>query len=168
MALGAFLSQGGVISAWSVFLITWIANVTTGAAVYVAGRTLGRSFFTGRLGSRLLDPRRLARLEALYARYGTWGIFLSRFVPGVRAVVPPFAGVARLGVWRFLSAMIVASGIWYGTLTYLAATAIRQIDQIARVLSGINRLALAAALVITLLALGWYLWRRRRDRGHGP
>lgn len=168
VALGAFLSQGGVISAWSVFLITWVANVTTGAAVYVAGRTLGRSFFTGRLGSRLLDPRRLARLETLYARHGTWGIFLSRFVPGVRAVVPPFAGVARLGVGRFLSAMIVASGIWYGTLTYLAATAIRQIDQIARVLTGINRLALGGALAIVLLALGWHLWRRRRDRGRGP
>ena len=168
VALGAFLSQGGVISAWTVFLITWVANVTTATAVFFAGRTLGRSFFTGRLGRRLLDPRRLARLEELYARHGTWGIFVSRFVPGVRAVVPPFAGVARLGVARFLGAMIVASGIWYGTLTYLAATAVRQIEQIAALLKGLNRFALGAALAIAVVAAAWYVWRRRSTRAPGP
>lgn len=167
VAVGAFLSQGGVISAWTVFLITWVANVTTATAVFFAGRTLGRSFFTGRLGRRLLDPRRLARLEDLYARHGTWGIFVSRFLPGVRAVVPPFAGVARLGVARFLGAMIVASGIWYGTLTYLAATAVRQIDQIAALLKGLNRFALGAALAIAVVAAAWYLWRRRSTRAPG-
>jgi membrane protein DedA with SNARE-associated domain len=168
VALGAFLSQGGVISAWTVFLITWVANVTTATAVFFAGRTLGRSFFAGRLGRRLLDPRRLARLEELYARHGTWGIFVSRFVPGVRAVVPPFAGVARLGVGRFLGAMIVASGIWYGTLTYLAATAVRQLDQIAALLKGLNRFALGTALAIAVVAAAWYLWRRRSARAPGP
>lgn len=150
------------------FLVTWVANVTTAACVYAAGRTLGRSFFTGRLGRRLLDPGRLARLEDLYARHGTWGIFASRFVPGVRAVVPPFAGVARLGAGRFLAAMIVASGIWYGGITYLAATAIRQLDQVARLLEGINRVALIAAAAIAVIAVGWYLWRRRVARRSAP
>lgn len=167
VVVGAFLSQGGVVSAWSVFLVTWVANVTTATSVYFAGRTLGRSFFTGRLGSRLLDPRRLARLEELYARHGTWGIFLSRFVPGVRAVVPPFAGVARLGVTRFVGAIAVASGIWYGALTYLAATAVKQLDQIVTLLRGINRVALGAAVVIAVLAAAWYLWRRRSARNRG-
>lgn len=164
VAIGAFISQGGPVFAWTVFLVTWVANVTTATAVYSAGRTVGRSFFDGRLGRRLLDPRRLARLERLYDRYGIWGLFLSRFVPGVRAVVPPFAGVARLGLGRFLGAVGTASGLWYGALTYVAATVVK-LDEIATLLRGVNQVALGVALVV-VAALGlWYLRRRRRGTG---
>lgn len=163
VALGAFLSAGGRISALTVFLVTWVANVTTAAGVYVAARTAGRTFFRGRVGSKLLRPKALARIEALYERHGTWAIFLSRFVPGVRALVPPFAGVAGLGAVRALVPLVIASGIWYGTLTYVAATAIRNIDEIGRFIGGLNRLVLAIVGVALLIVL--ILMHTRRGKG---
>ncbi len=156
VAVGAFLSAGGRISALTVFLVTWVANVTTAAGVYVAARTAGRAFFRGPVGSKLLRPKALARIEALYERHGTWAIFLSRFVPGVRALVPPFAGVAGLGAVRALVPLAIASGLWYGALTYVAATAIRNIDEIGRFVGGLNRLVLAIvgmALLIVLILM---------------
>lgn len=160
VALGAFLSAGGRISATAVFLVTWVANVATATSVYLAGRTVGRSFFRGRIGRRLLHPRRLARLEALYQRYGSWGIFASRFIPGVRGVVPPFAGVARLSFWRSVPPMALASGIWYGALTFAAATLVTRLDDVVALVSHFNLIALSAAIaVIALVALTW--WRRR-------
>ena len=166
VALGAFLSAGGRISATAVFLVTWVANVVTATSVYLAGRTVGRSFFRGRIGRRLLHPRRLARLEELYRQHGSWGIFVSRFIPGVRGVVPPFAGVAHLTFWRAVPPMALASGIWYGVLTWAAATLITRLDDVATFVSRFNRITLIVAIaVIGLAGLAW--WRRRARQGVG-
>jgi LPXTG-motif cell wall-anchored protein len=162
VAIGAFLSTAGTVSALNIFLITWVANVATATSVYYAGRVVGRPFFRGRIGRRLMHPRRLARLEGLYRAHGTWGIFLSRFIPGVRGVVPPFAGVVRLGFWRAVPPMAVASGIWYGALTFLAATLITRVDDVLIFVGHFSRMALIAG--VALLAVAGVLWRRRRRR----
>jgi membrane protein DedA with SNARE-associated domain len=158
--LGAFLSTTGVVSAWSVFAVTWAANVGSGAGVYVTARTLGRKFFTGRLGRRLLNPKHLRKLELLYDRHGAWGIFLSRFVPGARAVIPLFAGIAGLKSFRALVPMIVASGIWYGALTFVAATLLPKLEHVASLVIGLNWVG----LVLVLLAVGAVVWTALRRR----
>jgi membrane protein DedA with SNARE-associated domain len=162
VALGAFLSAGGRVSAWTVFLVTWIANVAGASAVYAGARTAGRAFFRGRVGVRLLKPAALGRLERLYARYGGWGIFLSRFIPGVRAVVPPFAGIANLRTVPALVPMALASGLWYGGLTLVAATLVRNLDQIAHFVVSLNRAALVVATVLGAVGLVLLVRRRRR------
>ncbi len=162
VAIGAFLSAGGRISAQAVFAVTWIANVVGAIMVYAAGRTIGRPFFQGRLGRRLLNPGAMVRLELLYRNYGTWGIFVSRFIPGLRAVVPPFAGVANLGTLRVVLPLAVASGLWYGVLTFVAATAVREIDEI---IEFARRLSLAGIVSAgALVAVVVFVWRRRRRR----
>jgi membrane protein DedA with SNARE-associated domain len=163
VAVGAFLSTAGQISVWMVFGITWTANSASATGVYIAGRTIGRPFFRGRLGRRLLQPRAMARLELAYERHGTWGILLSRFVPGLRAVVPPFAGIAGLGAFRTIAPIVVASGLWYGALTYLAATVIRELQQIVDLISGINRVGLGIAVSAAVAGLATW-WRRRRRK----
>jgi membrane protein DedA with SNARE-associated domain len=160
VAIGALLSYHGSIKASTVFGITWAANVFAATAVYAAGRTLGRHFFTGRLGRRLLHPQRLQRMEDLYRRHGVWGVFVSRFIPGVRAVVPPFAGIARLGVLRAIVPLAIASGIWYGLLTFVIARFARQIEDVVRIVTGLNWIVLALALS----AVGVVVWVTRRRR----
>lgn len=162
VAIGAFLSAGGRISAQTVFAVTWIANVVGAIMVYAAGRTIGRPFFKGRLGRRLLNPGAMVRLELLYRNYGTWGIFASRFIPGLRAVVPPFAGVANLGTLRVVLPLAVASGLWYGALTFVAATAVREIDEIIEFARGFSLASIVSAGV--LVAVVVFAWRRRRRR----
>jgi membrane protein DedA with SNARE-associated domain len=165
VAIGAFLSHHGTVLVRTIFLVTWACNVLGATAVYLAGRTLGRQFFTGRIGRQLLKPTRLERLEQLYSNHGTWGIFVSRFLPGVRAVVPAFAGVARLSAFRAVLPMAVASGIWYGTLTYLVASAAEKIEDVVRIVAHLNWTFVATALVVTgVLALTIWV-RRRRSRG---
>ncbi len=162
VAVGAFLSSRGTVLASSIFVVTWTCNVVGATAVYLAGRTLGRQFFTGRIGRQLLHPSRLRRLEELYARHGTWGIFLSRFLPGIRAVVPAFAGVARLRVPRAVFPMAAASGLWYGALTWTVARTAGRIEDVARIVARLNW----TLGVLGLVVLGLIVWgvRRRRRR----
>jgi membrane protein DedA with SNARE-associated domain len=163
IAVGAFLSVGGRGTAWGVFLVVWSANVLSAALVYLAARTVGRAFFQGRIGRRLLRRHALSRIERLYDQHGIWAIFTSRFIPGVRAIVPAFAGVANLDPVRALVPVALASGIWYGTLTFVAVTFIRNLGTVAELLARFQGVLLVAGLAVAL-GTAWFLWRRARTR----
>jgi membrane protein DedA with SNARE-associated domain/uncharacterized tellurite resistance protein B-like protein len=163
VALGAFLSHRGVTSPFLVFLVTWTSNLAGAALVYFAARRFGHRLFASRTGRRLLAPRSLAVIEREYLRFGVAGIFISRFLPGIRAVVPPFAGLVRLGVARTFVPMAVASAIWYGGITLLGTLIGAQWERILGIMEGVNRtLGIIAALVILGGAVWYWLQRRRR------
>jgi membrane protein DedA with SNARE-associated domain len=161
VAVGAALSAGGRVTAWGIFLVTWVANVTSAALVYVAARTVGRDFFRGPLGRRLIRREALARIERLYHRHGTWAIFASRFIPGVRAVVPAFAGVVNLDPARALLPVGVASALWYGSLTFGAVTLVGNVGAIGAFLARFQLAAFFGGLVIIAGVVGGILVRRR-------
>ena len=160
---GVFLSHYGTVNAVAVFAVVWTANVGSAAAVYAAARRFGRPFFQGRIGQKLLAPKAMAFLEQLYERHGVWGIFVSRFVPGVRAVIPPFAGVAGLGTWHALFPIALASALWYGLLTILVVQLASTIEDMVQIVDRMNRgvlIGVGAFVGIAVIAIVG--WRRRR------
>jgi len=167
VALGAFLSHRGVTTPFAVFAVTWISNLLGAAGVYLAARRYGRRLFASPTGRRLLTPRSLAVIEREYLRFGTAGIFISRFLPGIRAVVPPFAGLVGLGVWRTFLPMGIASAIWYGGITILGAVLGAEWGRITAVIAGVNQTLAIAAAALAAIGAVWYLLRaraRRRER----
>ena len=167
LVLGALASSGGRASAVMVFLVSWVANSASAAAVYFMARRFGRPMFRGTLGRRLMNPVAFQRLERLYAEHGVWGIFLSRFVPGVRAVVPPFAGVAGLGPWRTLVPTVVASGIWHAALVILVVKFAGEIHDAVLLVDRLNLWTAVSALAIAVV-IGLVAWIRRRPPVPGP
>ena len=157
VALGAFLAGRGLMNPWVVFLVTWLANTASGAAVYVVGRRYGRAFFSGRLGRRLLPESVLAHVERAYERHGTWGIFLSRLLPVWRGVVMPFAGVAGVPAPRALLCLAAASALYYGALILLVTSLGTNVDSVLAVIGRVNVvlgvLAIVLAVVVVLLLL---------------
>jgi membrane protein DedA with SNARE-associated domain len=166
VVLGAFLAgRGAKVTMPGVFLATWIPNVASAAGMYWVARTLGRRFAESRAGRRLLSPRAMHDLERTYKRHHLWGIFFSRFLPGYRALVPPFAGIAGLGAYRALLPVALASGIWYGFLILLAHHLGRNWSAVSSTVDRIGWWLGAAAVVVTvLLALGLWRWRRSHAR----
>jgi uncharacterized tellurite resistance protein B-like protein len=130
--------------------------------VYFGARRYGRRLFATRTGRRLLAPRSLAIIEREYLRFGVAGIFVSRFLPGIRAVVPPFAGLVGLSPIRTFVPMALASAIWYGGLIILATLIGSNWERINRIILGINRTLWGAALVVLVAGVIWYVVRRRR------
>ena len=139
VALGAFLSNRGLTAPLGVFLVTWLSNLAGATAVYFVARRYGRRLFATSLGRRLLAPRSLAIIEREYLRFGVAGIFVSRFLPGIRAVVPPFAGLVNLSPLRTLLPTGIASAIWYGGITLLGSVIGAEWDRINYVIRGVNR-----------------------------
>jgi membrane protein DedA with SNARE-associated domain len=167
IALGAFLAaRGAEVTLLGVFFATWIPNVASAIGMYWVARTVGRTFAGSRAGRRLLSPRAMAALERAYQRHHLWGIFVSRFLPGYRAVVPPFAGLLGLGSFRALAPVVLASGLWYGFLVWLAHRIGTNWYALQRTVGRVSWWLGAAAAAVTALLL-WGLWSWRRSRaGH--
>ena len=159
VALGAFLAGRGFLDAWTVFGLTWAANVGSGAAVYLLARRYGRPAFRGTLGRRLLSERTIGRIEREYERHGGYGIFLSRLLPVWRGVVMPFAGLAGVSAPRALVPLLLASAVWYGLLIYVVVTLGANLDALLALLRRVNHVLGVAALAAAV-ALALWIWRR--------
>jgi membrane protein DedA with SNARE-associated domain len=148
-------------NAWLVFLLTWIANVGSGAAVYALARRHGAAITGGPLGRRLLTPTVMAHVAEQYRRHGAYGIFVSRLLPVWRAVVMPFAGLAGVSPARALVPMALASAAYYGALTLLVSRLGTDLDAVLALLGRVNTaLAIAAAALIVIIVV-WIVRRRR-------
>lgn len=167
VALGAFLAHRGEVSAPLLGLLCWGANTASSAGVYFLARAYGAAFFATGWRRSLLPPEAMDALHEAYARHGVAGIFFTRFLPGLRAAVTPFAGIAGVSPLRALVPAASASAIWYAFLTAAGATFGRNWEAVKGLLDSANR-ALAAAAVVATLLLGAYLWRLVRERRRRP
>lgn len=157
---GAFLAGQGAVDPLGVFLVVWLSNVAGALFVYALGWRYGVRFFRGRLGGWLLRPGQLQALTQLYQRRGIAVVFLSRFLPMFRAVVPVFAGVAHLRPGRTIAAIASASAVWYGTLVLLGSSAGANWEELLALLARAGRWLWAGAILLVLLFAWW--WRRTR------
>jgi membrane protein DedA with SNARE-associated domain len=89
-------------------------------------------------------------------------LFLSRFLPGVRAVVPPLAGAMRVPAAGAIAAIAVASTIWYTTLALIAYRLGAQWDRIVDAIKNFQTVAaIVAGVIVALGLLVWWVARRR-------
>jgi membrane protein DedA with SNARE-associated domain len=161
VALGGFLSEVGSLDARWVFATTWLCNVGTAMVTYRLGYVHGRSFFEKGWGRHVLKPHQMERMSDFYDRWGTQAIFLTRFLPGIRAVVPIFAGVTHHG-WLLVAApMAVASAIWYGGLVWLGILVGENLELLTSLLGRVN-VVLASIAVLVAGGMLWWWWRTRR------
>lgn len=162
VALGSWLAARGQGSAFWAFFATWVGNVAGAGAMYAVGRRHGTAWMHKRFPA-LADETNERRILALYRKYGTVSLVLSRFIPGVRAVVPPFAGALRLSPVTTMLALSLASAAWYGTVSYLAFRAGADWSALMARVTRFGRVtAIGAAAIILAGAFFWWLRRRRR------
>lgn len=165
--LGAFWAARGSGSEGVVFLVTWISNVLAALAVYTAAYRYGDSFFRTRLGRYLLDPKQVGIVRRFYRTWGVAAIFYTRFLPGLRAVTPVFAGLIRQRPLSVAVPLMLASAIWYGALIWVGAFAGRNVDHLLELQTRLNWTLAGIAGVIFGLLAWWWLRSRARHVGDG-
>lgn len=169
----AFLSAraGGAWFPTTAFVV--LGSVIGNAVPWWIGRRYGADFLTnqlGRYGLRKSEERAERRehlIEDAYRKYGWVALFLSRFIPGVRAMAPAAAGALRVPLWEFLLILLAACALWYGAITWIAFKVGSDWESVRAALTSFARDAGIGAVVVALLlgGLGWWLWRRRARKG---
>ena len=148
-----------------------VGSVTGALGMWQLGRRFGAAWLATRLerlgfrktGGGMEDAEH--RVEAAYRRFGWAALFVSRLVPGVRAVVPIAAGALRLPVLEVIGIFTLASALWYGVIVWVSFrlgsdwSAVRA--RMEDVLRDVGLGATIAALVLAVLAWRW--WRRRHQ-----
>ena len=131
---------------------------------YWLGHHYGKGVLRYRWVRRLVDPRRMIRLERRFEAHGNWATFVCRFLPGIRIPGYFVAGTMGMSYLRFLALdglgvlLSVPISIWIGKLFG------GQVDRLQEQMDNLHLILafLVVALLITLLVVGR---RNRQPRG---
>ncbi|MEH2511722.1 membrane protein DedA with SNARE-associated domain [Nitrobacteraceae bacterium AZCC 1564] len=171
---GSFIPGSTVIVALSALVPSGNLKLAPILVAAITGALLGDglAYWLGRRAERdILSawplskyPAVVSESETFFHRYGTFAVFLARFVPPVRAVVPIIAGALSMTAFRFFAAMIPAVLLWAPAMILpgvLAGSAAEQWGAKAEHYA----LPLVGG-IIAIGALGWALfcWRKKQQR----
>ena len=164
VALGSFLAarRGANLTLTATCIV--VGSVAGAMIVYGVARKFGAAWLHMRLKKAGIDNLE-ERLEVMYSKYGMTALFVSRFVPGLRAVCPPMAGATRVPPIRTAVVFLLASGIWYGAIASIAFRVGNDWDAMqehVRVFG--RRVGFVAVLAALLLGVAVLIVLRRRAR----
>lgn len=111
----------------NIFLVVLFATIGAllGALVnyYLAlwlGRPIVYRFANSRAGHMcLLDEQKVKYAEEYFDKHGAMSTFFGRLVPAVRQLISLPAGLARMGILRFIVFTTLGAGIWNSILAAL-------------------------------------------------
>jgi membrane protein DedA with SNARE-associated domain len=139
--------------------------ILVGVCAATIGDNLG--FLLGHYGGKpLLERyqkvprvyRTIARGESLIQRYGSFAIFIARFIAGMRIIAGPLAGVLHMPWRKFVVFNFLGAAVWVTVISSVGYFFGRHWDELARIMKGLN---LAVLLAAVLLAV-FFWWRQRR------
>ena len=163
VALGAFVAargNGSVLGAWSA---TMVGNIGGAMLMFALGKRHGMPWLAKRMPSVFAGKASEKFIER-FNRQGIGAVVVSRFLPGVRAVVPPVAGALGVGAVRAALAMALASGVWYGLVCWLAFRAGADAEiLLARIAQHQRTIGLVAGAIVVVGGI-WFFARRRKRK----
>lgn len=146
----SLLFAAGIAAAEIPGIDIWILSIGVAVAAiggdqvgYWLGKRVGRPYLTRRQSPFV--QRSIARTERFYALFGWWSVVIARYIPWVRVLIPPIAGISGMGFWRFATANAVGALGWGVLITVIGyyAASDERIRVLAYVIAGV---AIAASV----------------------
>ena len=105
----AFATAGALIGAFiNYYLAVWL------------GRPIVYKFANSRIGHMcLIDEAKVQNAEKYFDKHGAVSTFIGRLVPAVRQLISIPAGLARMGLGRFVLYTSLGAGVWNAILAAL-------------------------------------------------
>ncbi len=92
------------------------------------------------------------KLQRFFIKHGGWVVFVFRFLPTFRTMISLPAGMAKMGLPRFLLATFAGSAIWNAVLAYAGLLMGSQFEHLQ---DYVGPVAIAGTVAIVI----GYLWR---------
>lgn len=162
-ALGAFWAVRAGVSPVLVGLLCFLGNQASAFAIYFWAREKGEAVRRSRAFRSLLPADMQEMVRGYVERFGSAGIFISRFLPGVRAGVLPFAAINGLSPWKALGPATLATLIWYAILTAIGSALGLAYDEVRETVARVTGLLGTVGVILVAIA-GWVFWRAHRRR----
>lgn len=161
-ALGAFWAVRAGVSPVMVGALCFLGNQASAVGVYIWVREKGDAVRQSREFQLLLPPEIQPAVRRYFDRFGGLGIFLSRFLPGLRAGVLPFAAVNHVSPVRALVPAALASLVWYAALTAAGSALGLAYDDVKSTVARVTGALGTVGILVAAAAIG-LLWRAARQ-----
>jgi membrane protein DedA with SNARE-associated domain len=163
-AAGALVATGHLKNLWVTIAIAVVAELVGQSAAYAIGRFGGRPL-VARYGHYVrFHEAELARVDAFFARFGSFAIFICRFIPVIRGVVGIPAGIARMALGPFYLWTLLGSALFCGGLILIGNALGAHVDALTPVF---HKYGLAAA-ALAILAIVVFLILQKRGAPTAP
>jgi membrane protein DedA with SNARE-associated domain len=164
LVFSAVLAARGDISLVALFVSAWSGAVLGDNIGYLIGRKFGRSLLLRYGGKIGLNAERLAKVEAVFARYGPATVGFARFFDVLRQLNGIVAGALEMRWQRFLFFNAIGAAIWVLTWTMAGYYVGQRGTEIALLLHKLGYLGMfLAALALTVILISFYR-RQARSR----
>ena len=117
-AAGVFAAPGGGLNIVVLIILMCTAAIIGNTSNYWIGRKMGQVIIdSGRVKS--LTPARIAKVQAMFDKYGLLAVVLTRFFPIIRTFAPFLAGVGGMRFGRFTLFNVIGGVLWVSIFTLL-------------------------------------------------
>jgi membrane protein DedA with SNARE-associated domain len=163
LVLSGYLTWNGTLRAPLVLAVGILSAAAGDNIGYWLGRRYGAAALT-RYGSVLIGGAgRIDAARAFVARRGALGVFLARFIPGLRFAAGPLSGAAGMPFGRFAIANLLGAA-GYVPLAVGAGYAVGYglgdyIERFGHIVGEIEHVLLVVMVMVTLALLGWRIAR---------
>jgi len=157
---GALTATGHLPYLWLTIVVSVLGELGGATLGYAVGRFGGRPL-VDRYGRYVhLSHENLDRVHAFFERYGSFAIFICRFLPFIRGVVSIPAGLAEMDLAQFYLWYAFGSTIFCGTLIWLGVALGHHLDALLPLVHKTGLIALL--LVLAAIVVVWIVMRQRR------
>jgi membrane-associated protein len=109
----------GLVDLPQIIALAWAGALLGDHSGFLTGRHFGPRFHHLRLAQRY--RQNLLKAEAMVQRHGAAAIFIGRFVPAIRSVVPVLVGISGFARLRYLLVDALACLLWALALAAIVA-----------------------------------------------
>ena len=130
-------------------------------AMFAAGRIWGPRILQLRSVARVMTPRRYARVQEKFDKYGNWVLFVARFLPGLRMPIYITAGIShKVSYWRFFAMDGLAASLSVPVWVCLGAYGAKNIDWLMGKVHQFQHIMIVLAVIVAIIFV-YYLYRHR-------
>jgi len=157
---GALTATGHLPYLWLTIVVSVLGELGGGTIGYAIGRFGGRPLVE-RYGRYVhLTHANLDRVHGFFERYGSFAIFVCRFVPVIRGIISIPAGLAEMNLLHFYLWYALGSAVFCGALVWLGVALGDHLDAIVPLIHKTGLIALLLALAAIVVV--WIVMRQRR------
>ncbi len=160
LIVSGFAWQKGVFSLPLLLLFASAGNITGSIIAYIIGRYLGRPVVM-RFGKYIgLTNEKFDKMEGKFKKYGNWLVLFSKFIAGIRVLVPYLSGINRMPLTRFTVLNIISAILWTSTFILLG----RYIEITWHRYYQSTHQLLLPVIIIASISIGLYFFIKHRRK----
>lgn len=156
----------GELNVWLVILFATVGAIIGALINYFLALWLGKpivyKFANSRIGHMcLLDQEKVETAEKFFRKHGAVATLIGRLVPAVRQLISIPAGLAKMGLAKFVAFTALGAGIWNAVLAALGwyLEAIVPEDQLISTVTEYSHEIGYVIIALVALALGYIIYK---------